>query len=270
MAQTQRRPRLATLERLVQSGSHMSPGWSLLALINVLAQTTMMKQSPPAPPAASEPDEVAMLEGLYPQWEGTGCTQESGTGQIGYAHAQWAFGRLQLGTQPFLDLYGTVNIQAKLAVWRGEDTWVALQLGAYRIPVDAPHHAIGQLHATGFENYAPVTRLPLTLAATWRPSARARLHAATTVLVSRSPDLQHQHVTAGEGLLAELLATRHWAARVHTGVEGIGVDARPYAGLSFAYGARWLQLQAGYARTLPLQGQAGDGVVMFDGALLFR
>jgi hypothetical protein len=237
---------------------------------NLLAQAGALEQTPTKTLAPAEPEAPPTIEGLYPLWEYTGRTHASGTGQIGYGHAAWALGPVQLGTQPFLDLYGTLNLQAKVAVAQGERTWLAFQAGAYRIPTEAPNHTIGQLHAPRYDSYAPVTLLPLALAATWQPSARARLHAATTVLVSRSPDPQHRNVSVGEALLAELLASPRWAARLHAGLEGVGVAAQAHAGLSFAYTNRFLQLQAGYARTLPLRGSAGDGTIMFDGALLFR
>jgi hypothetical protein len=251
-------------------GRRMPIGWTLLVTANLLAQTAALEQTKPKVEPGPEPEAAATVEGLYPLWEYTGRTHASGTGQIGYGHAAWALGPVQLGTQPFLDLYGTLNLQAKAALVRGERTWLALQAGAYFIPTEAPNHTIGQLHAPRYDSYAPVTLVPIALAATWQPTPRARLHAATTLLVSRSPDPQHRNVSAGEALLAELLASPRWSARLHAGIEGVGVAAQAHAGLSFAYCARSLQLQAGYARTLPLRGSAGDGTIMFDGALLFR
>jgi hypothetical protein len=250
----------------------MSFGCSLAALASLLAQA----QAPAlAATANSSPEpvlaDVASYDGLYPTWEQTGLTHPSGTGEVGYTSAAWAVGRAQLGTQPYLDLYGTFNLQTKVALWRGRDSWAALQIGGYRIPVRAQERTIGQLHASLFDNpYDPVTLVPITLAASFRLSDRLLVHAASTLLVSRSDDPHYRTVSVGEGLLAELLASPHWAARLHAGVEGIGAEAQAHVGVSFAYSVRWLRLQAGYARRLPLHGQPGDGVPMFDGALLFR
>src|SRR6185369_15104913 len=86
---------------------------SLLTLATVLAQASATAAPPPAPADL----EVAAVNGLYPLWENTGLTHGSGTGQVGYLHAQGALGPFQLGTQPLLDVYGTPNLAAKVALW---------------------------------------------------------------------------------------------------------------------------------------------------------
>ena len=101
------------------------------------------------------------VNGLYPLWEQTGELHDAGAMQIGFGHAQLGLGRLQLGTQPFLDFFGTANAQAKIALWRGDPLRLALVCGWYRVPTAAEARTVGRLHSAKLSNpYGPVNLLP--------------------------------------------------------------------------------------------------------------
>jgi hypothetical protein len=213
------------------------------------------------------------VNGLYPLWEQTGILHAAGTGQVGYGHAQLGLGGVQFGTQPFLDLYGTPNVQLKAAVVSRGSVQIAAQLGLYQVPVAAASQSIGNLRPVGLVNpYGPVSLVPLSMAASLIATPRLGVHVTATLLVTRSTltdDRRAVDVSTGQSLLAELWATQRWAARLHVGVDGVGVAGRSHAGLSFAYAGDRLTLQAGYVRWLTLEGES-SGSIMFDGALLFR
>src|SRR5205085_1854679 len=93
----------------------------LLALVPPAAEpsvTAVAAMSAPGGPGASD--------GLYPLWEQTAVLPDAGTFRIGYQHAAVGLGRVQLGTQPILDLHGALNIEAKAALWRGPRFQLAL------------------------------------------------------------------------------------------------------------------------------------------------
>ena len=117
--------------------------------------------------------------------------------------------------------------------------------------------------------YDPVWVAPVSVAVSFLPLSRVQLHLATTALVTRSETAAYNNVSFGETLLTEFWAAPHWVARVHTGVEALGVAGRAHAGLSFGYAGEHIALSAGYARTVTFQGDISS-TVMFDGALLFR
>lgn len=208
------------------------------------------------------------VNGLYPLWEQTGDLHEAGTLQIGFLHAQLGLGPVQVGTQPFLDLYGTANAQAKLALWRGQRLRLALVPGWYRVPAAAQARAIGNLRTVKLYNpYGPVTLVPVALAASLLLSPRLRIHAAGSVLGQWADDARDRMASAGAAALLELRANARWAAMVHAGVEGVPVTRQTHAGLSFAYRLRHLDLRLGYARRF--EDGESSGVLLFDGALLF-
>lgn len=218
----------------------------------------------PAPPA---PVAAGTVNGLYPLWEQTGILHGSGGFQIGLEHAQVGLGRLQLGTQPFLDLHGTYNLQAKAALWRGEKLNVALVVGGYHFPTEAESRTVGNLNASGFTNgYAPVWLVPICLAKSLRLGERVGLHWASTLLLSMSSDPGHRFYSGGQTVMVEVAATPHWSARLHAGGEGWPVQTQAHAGLSFAYSGDHLYASAGAARRFSLEGEAAN-VVLFDAGL---
>jgi hypothetical protein len=217
------------------------------------------------PTAAAE----GSVNGLYPLWEQTGVLHRAGTVAVGYGHAQVGLGRLQLGTQPILDLHGTLNLQAKAALWRGERLDAALVLGGFRLPTAAQGRTVGNLYASGFSNpYAPVWLAPVSLAKTLRVGQRLALHWASTVLFSHSQAPEHRFVASGQTLMAELRAGPRWAARLHGGVEGWPIQAAAHAGLSFAYTGEHVYAAAGLARRFGFDGE-GSNQALFDGGVLF-
>lgn len=210
----------------------------------------------------------ATVNGLYPLWEQTGELHEAGALQIGFRHAQLGLGPVQVGTQPFLDLYGTANAEAKVALWRGERLSLALVPGWYRVPAAPQSRAIGTLQTVNLENlYGPITLFPVALAASLALSPRVRCHMAGTALLQWADDARDRQATAGAAALLELRANARWAAMVHAGVEGMPAMRQSHAGLSFAYRLSHLDLRVGYARRW--QDGESAGVLLFDGALLF-
>jgi hypothetical protein len=222
--------------------------------------------TPGAP--APEPALAAAGNGLYPLWEQTGLLLDPGAVLVGYAHAQVGLGPVQLGTQPFLDLYGTANVEAKVRLWAGPRTHVALVAGTYRIPTRAEARMIGRLHPTGFSNpYAPLWVMPVSVAQTFFASPRLVLHAATTALATWSTAAVDRQISVGQSVLAELRTRGPWSANLHAGFEGLLVAPQAHVGLSFAYRRGHLALAAGYARRASFEGESA-GVWMVDGAVV--
>jgi hypothetical protein len=218
---------------------------------------------------ASETRASETIDGLYPLWEQTAALHAPGTFQIGYGHAAVGLGPVQLGTQPILDLHGTLNLEAKVALWRGPRLQVALVLAALHVPTAAESRTVGNLDPSGFANpYAPVWLLPVSLAKSLRLGERVSLHWASTLLIARSPEPQYQYLSGGQTLMAELRASPAWAVRGHAGVEGWPVDGRAHAGLSFAYRAPHLYAAAGVARRFSFAGESAN-MVLLDGGLVF-
>jgi hypothetical protein len=224
-------------------------------------------------PAAALAGEATLktgpVNGLYPLWEQTAILHPSGAFQIGYEHAQVGLGRMQLGTQPILDLHGALNLQVKAALWRGDRLNVALVVGGYHFPTGAEGRTVGNLHATSFTNpYAPVWLAPLCLAKSVRLGQRVGLHWASTVLLSHSSAPEHRYASGGQTVMMEVAATPHWSARLHGGAEGWPVDARAHAGISFAYSGEHLYASAGAARRFSFEGESANQL-LFDAGLLF-
>ncbi len=223
--------------------------------------------TPGAWATAGSPETV---NGLYPLWEHTGVVHPAGRYQIGYAHAQLGLGRVQVATQPFLDLYGTWNAQAKVALWRGDRIRAAFVSGAYRLPTAAEDRLIGKLHAPGFSNpYAPVWLFPIALAKSVSVSSRIALHWSSTLLISHGELAADRHSSAGQVFFAEARAGKAWAARLHAGIEGLGVQGQGHVGVSFAYRGETVYLEAGAARRATFEGEQSN-LVMFDAGLVFR
>jgi len=213
--------------------------------------------------------EAAAVNGLYPLWEQTAVLHRRGAFQIGYNHAQVGLGRVQLGTEPILDLHGALNLQTKVALWRGERLKVALVVGGYRLPTAAESRTVGNLYPSGFTNpYAPVWLIPICLAKSVRLHERVALHWASTLLLSQSSAPQYRYAAGGQTLLLDLAATPQWHARIHGGAEGWPVETTAHAGLSFGYVGRYLYASLGAGRRFPLDGEPANQV-LFDAGLLF-
>jgi hypothetical protein len=212
--------------------------------------------------------ESGAINGLYPLWEQTALLHKPGAFQIGYNHAQVGLGRVQLGTEPILDLHGALNLQAKVALWQGDRLKVALVLGGYRLPTAAESRTVGNLYPTGFSNYAPVWLVPICLAKSVRLVDRLALHWASTLLLSTSSAPEHRYVAGGQTLLLDLAATPQWHVRLHGGAEGWPVQTVAHAGLSFGYVGRYVYASLGAGRRFPLDGEPANQVLL-DGGLLF-
>jgi hypothetical protein len=239
----------------------------LLALIlpaGARAADATLTAAPAPPPSGSGP-----VNGLYPLWEQTGLLHRTGAFQIGYEHAQVGLGRLQLGTQPILDLHSAFNLQVKAALWRGERLNVALLVGGYHFPTAAESRTVGNLNAAGSTNpYAAVWLVPICLAKSLRLSERVGLHWASTLLLSGSSAPEHVYFSGGQTVMVDLAATPHWSARLHGGAEGWPVETKAHAGISFAYTGNYLYASAGAARRFSLDGESANQV-LFDAGLLF-
>lgn len=223
----------------------------------------------PSDSAPTSTGALDMVNGLYPLWEYTGVVHNSGRGQIGYQHAQFAVGPAQLSTQPFLDLYGTLNVQGKLSVFSSERLKLALVGGIYRIATGAEGRMLGHLNPTGFVNpYDPVYVAPLSFAKSVLIRPRVALHWASTLLISYGSEPGSRSLAGGQAFVVEAMASPHWRARVHTGVEGLNVEGKGHAGLSFAYHGDVVRLAAGAGEQLTFTGQHST-FMMFDGALVF-
>jgi hypothetical protein len=213
------------------------------------------------------PTMSAPVNGLYPLWEQTGLLHRTGGVEVGYAHAQVGLGRVQLGTNPLLDLHGTLNLETKVALYRGERLHVALVAGAYHVPTAAESRTVGNLNATGFANpYAPVWLFPVSVAKSLVLGERFSVHWASTLLVARSPVAEHQHVSLGQTVLFEAAASPRWAARVHAGIEGYPVQTQAHAGLSIGYNGDHVFAAAGAARRFTFEGEAAN-LLLLDGGL---
>lgn len=213
--------------------------------------------------------EAGAINGLYPLWEQTALLHRRGAFQIGYNHAQVGLGRVQVGTEPILDLHGALNLQAKVALWQGDRLKVALIVGGYRLPTAAESRTVGNLYPSTFTNpYAPVWLVPICLAKSVRFGERVALHWASTLLLSQSSEPAYRYVAGGQTLLLDLAATPGWHARLHAGAEGWPVETTAHAGLSFGYVGRYLYASLGAGRRFPLDGEPANQV-LFDAGLLF-
>ena len=212
---------------------------------------------------------AATVNGVVPMWEQTAVLHRGGGGQIGYGHAQLGLGRVQLGTQPFLDLQRTWNLQLKLALLEAGPHRTALVVGGYRVPAAADQRTLGELHRTGFANpYTPLLLFPVAVAHSWAVSERVHIHSALTTLFRHASDPRERTTSLGAATVIEGRAGDHWSARLHAGYWGVGVEAQAHLALSFAYQSEHLMLAAGYGRQASPTGES-QGRVLVDGALLF-
>jgi hypothetical protein len=223
----------------------------------------------PLTATTSEATDAPALNGLLPLWEHTGVVEESGAAQVGWARADVGVGPLTIGTQPFLDLFGTWNLTGKLGLVRQGRLRLALDTGWYRVPTAAQSRGLGNLHAGAFSNpYAPVTLVPAALAATFLVKPRLHLHASATVIKTLSDTPELATLTAGLAGWVEWFASEHRSVRLHAGLDAYPTDPQAHLGISFGWRYRHVALQAGYARRFAADGTS-DGAIMFDTALLF-
>lgn len=207
--------------------------------------------------------------GLFPLWEHTGVVEESGAARVGLRHAQVGLGPLTVGTDPYLDFYGTTNATAKLGLMRGGPLRLALQASWLRVPAAAETRGVGNLHAGAFANpYAPVTLLPVAAAVTWLAARLVHLHASATLLQTLSAAPELQATSAGVSAWVEWWTPTGRSVRLHAGAEGWPVAPQEHVGLSFGWRTRYLALQGGYARRFAAEGTAANAL-MFDGAVVF-
>jgi hypothetical protein len=209
------------------------------------------------------------VNGLYPLWEQTALLHPQGTVELGYQHAQVGVGPVQIGTSPYLDLYGTYNLDLKLRLLAGRSTALALAIAGFRVPTQAQSRSIGNVHAIGLANpYDPVWVLPVSLAVSQVLSPRLHLHANATVLTTHTAAAQGTQVSFGQAAILEMRASAAWRAFLHAGVEGLHVEPQGHLGLSFGYRGRHVMAAAGYARRMSFSGESAH-VFLFDGGLLF-
>jgi hypothetical protein len=213
--------------------------------------------------------ELDTVNGLYPLWEQTAILHRKGTVEIGYQHAQVGLGPIQIGTSPYLDLFGTYNLDLKLKLFAGRSTALALAAAGYRVPTQAESRTIGNLHAIGLSNpYDPVWVFPTSIALSQVLSSRLQLHATATVLMTNGGETQGAEVSFGQAAALEVRASQTWRAFLHAGIEGLGVASNGHLGLSFGYRGRHVTASAGYARRMNIGGESAH-VFLFDGGLLF-
>jgi len=243
-------------------GTPATPAPVVEAAASPQTATTVTTGEPTDAPAPA-------LNGLLPLWEHTGVVEESGAAQVGWARADVGVGPLTIGTQPFLDLFGTWNLTGKLGLVRKGRLRLALDTGWYRVPTAAQSRGLGNLHAGAFSNpYAPVTLVPAALAATYLVKPRLHLHASATVIKTLSDAPELSTLTAGLAGWVEWFASEHRSVRVHAGVDAYPTDPQAHLGISFGLRYRHVALQAGYARRFA-EGGTSDGAIMFDTTLLF-
>lgn len=245
---------------------------SLAAGVAVAAGAPPLVEAQDAPATASTVDADApapAVYGLYSLWEQTGAVDPHGAARVGLRRAQVAIGRVTIATDPYLDLYGTLNAALKLGLLRQGQLRLALQVGGYRVPTAAESRGVGNVNAGAFANpYSPLTLLPISVAATWLPHHRVHLHATATVLPTVSSTRAMQSTTAGLTGWAEWFASPRRSVRLHAGAEGWPAAAQQHVGLSLGWRGDHVAFQGGYARRFAPEGTSAN-TVMFDGALLF-
>ena len=232
--------------------------------------STTLRAAAPAAVRASAPDQPHVaVEGLYPMWEQTGALDAPGAAHIGWGHASLGLGPVSLGTQPYLDLYGTANASVKVALHQGPRVSAALIVGGYRVPTAAETAGIGTLNMTKFGNpFAPVWLVPMTGAVTTILTPRVHLHLSATMLATRSSEATYDSLSGGIAGFCEWFASPSRSVRLHAGAEGWPTWTQEHVGLSFAWRFPHVALAAGYARRFD-QGGTADNVFMWDAGVLF-
>jgi hypothetical protein len=207
--------------------------------------------------------------GLYPLWEQTGAVDQHGAARIGLRRAQLTLWRVTLGTDPYLDLYGTYNAGLKVGLLREGRLRLALQLDAYRVPAAAETRSIGNLHAGAFSNpYSPLSLLPVSGSLTWLAARSLHVHATATWLSTLSDTAAFQSSTGGVTGWVEWFASPTRSVRLHAGAEGWPAAPTEHVGVSVGLRSKYCALQGGYARRFAPEGTSAH-TIMFDGALLF-
>jgi len=262
---------LAALAALLAARASLASGAPFTAEATdaeVAAETTEPAVTTTA--AAADDAPTPAVYGLYPLWEQTGAVDAHGAARVGLRRAQVALGRVTVATDPYLDLYGTLNAGLKLGVVRQGPLRLALQLGGYRVPTAAETRGIGNVNAGAFANpYSPLTLLPLSAAATWLVERRVHLHATATLLQTLSSTSAMQTTTAGVTGWVEWFASPRRSVRLHAGTEGWPAATQQHVGVSIGLRTDHVALQGGYARRFAPEGTSAN-TIMFDGALLFQ
>jgi hypothetical protein len=217
---------------------------------------------------AQADETVATVNGAYPLWEYTGEMYARGHAQVGYQHAQLGLGRVQVETQPFLDIYGILNGEIKVGLTASERTRSALVLGYYDVPTTVESMPLGNSPVASMPLYAHLKLLPASIAGTAEIGSRLRAHANAMVLGQWADDARARGISAGASTMIEYRVFEHWAGMMHLGAEGLGQAERAHAGASLAYRLPYLDLRAGYARRFERTEQPAS-VVLVDGALIF-
>jgi hypothetical protein len=224
-------------------------------------------EAPPATPGPSQP--FVAVDGLYPLWEQTGALDAAGAARVGWNHAAVGLGALSLGTQPFLDVYGTANASLKLSLHHGPRLSAALVLGGYRVPTAAEARGIGSVAMTTFTNpFAPVWLVPVSGALTAVVTPHLHLHVTATALATRSSETAYDGMSGGVAGFAEWFASESRSVRLHAGAEGWPTWTQEHVGMSFAWRFAHVALAGGYARRFN-PGGTSDSVFLWDAGLLF-
>jgi len=250
-----------------------------LTLAAVLADPLPAADGPDDPTTIARANSVAAapppqqpfvaVDGLYPLWEQTGALDAPGAARIGWGHATVGLGPVSVGTQPFLDLYGTTNASLKLSLHQGPRLSAALVVGGYRIPTAAEARGIGSLNTSTFTNpYAPVWLVPISGALTAVVTPRLHLHVSATALVTRSTETAYDNVSGGVAGFCEWFASPSRSVRLHAGAEGWPIWTQEHVGLSFGWRFTHVALAAGYARRFS-PGGTSDSVFLWDAGVLF-
>jgi hypothetical protein len=111
---------------------------------------------------------------------------------------------VQLGTQPFLDLHRTWNLQLKLALLEGGPHRTALVLGGYRLP--APPNSAAWASCTARASPTRTARcllFPVAVAHSWAVSERLHIHSALTTLFRHASDPRERRTSLGAATMIE-------------------------------------------------------------------
>jgi hypothetical protein len=249
----------------------IAPGirWLLAGLAATLLAAPALGQTETVVPGALI--ERGSVNGLIPLWEQTAVLHPAGAGQVGYGHAQVGLGPVQIGTQPSLDLQETFNLQLKVALPSLGRHRAAIVVAGYHLPAqeEAELGLPGDLRGPGFSSPTRSANLfPVSLAHSFGAGEHWGIHSAVTGLLRQGGEPGQGGPSLGLATLMSWRTSLRWAARLHAGLGGLGVEPQAHAGLSLAYGTDRVALAAGYARQGWLDG--GRDLFLVDGALLFR
>jgi len=232
--------------------------------------TTVHAAATDAPTATSAPTQpFVAVDGLYPLWEQTGALDAAGAARVGWTHAAVGLGPVSIGTQSFLDLFGTANAALKLSLHHGPRVSAALVLGGYRVPTAAEARGIGSVNMPTFTNpFAPVWLVPVSGALTTVVTPNLHLHVSATALATRSSEAAYDGVSGGLAAFAEWFASPSRSVRLHAGAEGWPTWTQEHVGMSFAWRFAHVALAGGYVRRFSPGGTTAN-VLLWDAGLLF-